>query len=385
MPGPARGYAWSHVPRWSAVLFFVGVFCLFSTIGFVGDIVELGRQPPLRLALSVLISGGFAVLYAFIGITLRERWWMGGVPLFAVHFSIQYLLASRFPSVARRTGLSLAEVAHVEQRLSITAMFLVLAVVGGYVSFLIFSITEGRRYFRVHAEMQLAREIHQVLVPPIATRCRGYEFHGHSQPSGEVGGDLIDVVAGEHGWVAYVADVSGHGVAPGLVMGMVKSAARMHLTAGGAKEDLLPRLHAVIQPLMKPNMYVTAAYLASAPDGLQYALAGHPPILHHHAASGEISELTCRSQPVGLLPDSRFQAATVACAPGDLFVLITDGILEAANDAGEEFGLSGVKAVIARHPGLPLAEIKEALVNAASRHGHIVDDQSVVLVRREAG
>ena len=378
---PSTGYTWRQVPRWSAVLFFAGVFSLFSTIGIIGNITELGRQSPLRLALGVILAGGFAVLYALLGFTLRQRAWMAMLPVLAAHFTILYFLGSRFPSPARPAALSAGDVAQMEHGLSMTAILLVLAVVGGYVFFLVFSITEGRRYFRVHAEMQLAREIHRVLVPPIALRRFGYEFHGHSQPSGEVGGDLIDVVASDHGWVAYVADVSGHGVAPGVVMGMVKSAARMHLTNGGATEDLLPRLHAVIQPLMKPNMFVTVAYLATGEQGLRYALAGHPPILHYHAATGEISELACRSLPVGLLPDSRFQSSSVECAPGDLFVLTTDGLLEAANDAGEEFGLSGIKTAVSQSAGFPLERLNEAVVQAARRHGRIVDDQSLVLVR----
>jgi serine phosphatase RsbU (regulator of sigma subunit) len=66
----------------------------------------------------------------------------------------------------------------------------------------------------------LAAEIHRVLVPPIDTKVGDFEFHGRSLPSGEVGGDLIDLAGSEDHWVAYVADVSGHGVAPGVAMGI---------------------------------------------------------------------------------------------------------------------------------------------------------------------
>ena len=380
---PESGYIWRGIPHWSAALFLFGVFCLFSTIGFIGDITGLGREPAARLALSVFLSGGFAVVYAILGFRLRHRWWIAILPVGALHFFVQFLVARSFPSVARRTEMDVADVAGLEHRFSIISIFLVVAVIGGYASFLFFAVTEGRRYFRVHAEMQLAQEIHRVLVPPLAAKFGGFEFHGESTPSSEVGGDLIDVVTGEHGWVAYVADVSGHGVAPGVVMGMAKSAARMHLGSGGRVDDLLPRLHTVLQPLMKPNMFVTMACLSQGEHGLRYALAGHPPILHYHAESGDISELTVRSLPVGLLPDSRFETASVECAPGDLFVLLTDGLLEVANEAGEEFGIGGVKAVLQRHAGLPLTELKQALVEAARRQGTVVDDQSVVLVRRE--
>ena len=100
-------------------------------------------------------------------------------------------------------------------------------------------------YLRARAEIELARQIHQVLVPAVARTVGEYEFAGFSAPSGDVGGDLVDVVShgtdlwspraggAADGWFGYVADVSGHGVSSGLVMGMFKSALRMRLLQGG--------------------------------------------------------------------------------------------------------------------------------------------------------
>lgn len=375
-------YAWDRIPRKSLALFLLGVFFLFSIIGFVNDIMVLGRQPTLRLVLSVVISGGFAILYALAGFRLRQRWWMGVLPLFVVHFLTQHLMANWLPTLARPSQMDAGELAQLSQRLAVSGVFTVVATVGGYICFLVFSITEGRRYFRVHAEMELAAEIHGVLVPPIAARIGGYEFYGRSQPSGEVGGDLIDVVEQEGGWVAYIADVSGHGVAPGVVMGMVKSAARMELTSRNGSAELLSRLNAVLYPLKKSNMFVTMAYLAGNEKGLQYSLAGHPPILHYHAASREVSELECPNLPVGILEQSAFSVSALDCAAGDTFALVTDGLLEVENKAGEEFDIAGVKAILARCAGQPLEQIWGAIVGAAQSHGKTSDDQSLLLVRR---
>ena len=376
-------YPWEKVPRKSAALFFLGVFCLFSIIGFINDILELGRQPTLRFVLNVLLSGGFAILYALAGFRLRRRSWMAIVPIFVVHFVTQGLIANWLPNLARLTQMGPAEIAQLQHRLSVSGVFTVLAIALAYVCFLMFSITEGRRYFRVHAEMELAAGIHRVLVPPIAATMAGFEFYGRSQPSGEVGGDLIDVVEGEHGWVAYIADVSGHGVAPGVVMGMVKSAARMQLASGGGSANLLPRLNSVLYPLKPTEMFVTLAYLASRNTSLEYSMAGHPPILHYHAQRREISELQCSNLPVGILehPPS-FETVPLDCSPGDLFVLITDGLLEVENKAGEEFGMVGVKAVLKQRAGQPLEQIWEGITAAALQHGKPADDQSLLLVRR---
>lgn len=377
------GYPWEGVPRKSVALFFLGVFSLFSIVGFINDIAEFGRQTPLRLALGVALSGGFAILYALAGFRLRQRWWMGVLPIFVAQFITINLIANWLPNLPRPSQMGPAEIAQLQHRLGVSGIATILAMVLGYVCFVVFSITEGRRYFRVHAEMELAAEIHRVLVPPIDAKLGGFEFCGRSQPSGEVGGDLIDLVEAEGGrWVAYIADVSGHGVAPGVVMGMVKSATRMQLTSGGGSATLLARLNTVLHPLKKSEMFVTLACVASSEAGLEYSLAGHPPILHYHAGSGEISELPCPNLPVGILPDSTFDVSRLECAPGDVLVLITDGLLEVENRAGEEFGMAGVKATLLQHSGQPLAQICQAIVDAASRHGKPADDQSVLLVRR---
>ena len=212
--------------------------------------------------------------------------------------------------------------------------------------------------------MELAAEIHHVLVPAIDTKIGEFEFYGRSVPSGEVGGDLIDVFQNDHGWIAYVADVSGHGVAPGVVMAMVKSAARMQLSSGEKSAKLLARLNSVLLPIKKPDMFATFAYLAWNGERLEYSLAGHPAILHYHAATNEISDVSCLNMPLGMF-ESDFDSASVECAPHDLFLILTDGLLEVTNPKGEEFTLTGIKPVMLAHASDPLNRIFDAILDAA--------------------
>jgi serine phosphatase RsbU (regulator of sigma subunit) len=74
---------------------------------------------------------------------------------------------------------------------------------------------EGSRYLRDHTEIALAKAIHRILVPSIDTCSSTFEFYGASAPSGEVGGDLIDLVGDDLDWIGYIADVSGHACPPG--------------------------------------------------------------------------------------------------------------------------------------------------------------------------
>ena len=131
-----------------------------------------------------------------------------------------------------------------------------------YVCFIHVFISQGRRYFAVHAEMELASQIHRELVPDIETRIGSFELFGRPVPSRQVGGDLIDVVENGDKWIAYIADVWGHGVAPGVLMGMVKSAAQMYLSLNESSDHFLERLNSVLDPIRKPEMFVSMAFFA---------------------------------------------------------------------------------------------------------------------------
>ena len=372
---------WRTVPRKTLVISLIGVFFIFSTIGFVNDIIDMGRQPRLRFALDALLVGGFAVAYAVTGTILRKRWWKAFFPIFAVQIILMNLLGRLLTDLPQPSQMSAAEIARLHSRLTFDGMAIIFSITVGYVCFVYVSIREGRRYFRVHAEMALAAEIHQVLVPAIDSKASDFDFCGSSLPSGEVGGDLIDVFQNNRGWIAYIADVSGHGVAPGVVMGMVKSAARMQLSSAEKTAALLEHLNSVLLPIKKPETFVTFAYLAWNGERLEYSTAGHPPILHYHAATREISEVACSNLPLGMFGGKPFVSGSVQFAPDDLFLLVTDGVLEVTNAEDEEFGLAGVKAVMSEHASNPPGAILQAVLDATNRHGHAADDQSLLFVQ----
>jgi sigma-B regulation protein RsbU (phosphoserine phosphatase) len=179
-----------------------------------------------------------------------------------------------------------------------------------------------------------------------------------------------------------VADVSGHGVAPGVVMGMVKSAARMLLSSGDDSEHLMPRLNEVLYPLKKPDMFVTFCFLAQKGDVLRVGLAGHPAILHFSAKTKEVSQVECPNMPLGILPSGDFASAEIHAEGGDVFALYTDGWLETANAAGEEFGLARLHSELQKHGKEPLAAICRSLQASVAKHGAQFDDQSLLLIRR---
>jgi Stage II sporulation protein E (SpoIIE) len=374
-------FYWKTFPRKAVIVFLAGVFFTFSTVGIASDLVEMGRQPALLYISMVLISGVFTSIYAAAGFILRRQMWKAFVPLFTLHMLLINLVHRWAPSLPPLVVMNAGEVSHLQSRLAFDARCMLIAIAVGYSCFVYVFVSEGRRYFRVHAEMELAAEIHHVLVPPIDMKIVEFEFYGRSIPSGEVGGDLIDVFPNDCGWIAYVADVSGHGVAPGVVMAMVKSAARMEISSGEKSSQLLGRLNSVLLPIKKPDMFATFAYLAWDGARLEYSLAGHPAILHYHAATKEISEVSCLNMPLGMFDEQSFNTASVHCAPNDLFLILTDGLLEVTNAKGEEFTLTGIKPLMLAHAADPLGAIFQFIVDAVQRHGHAADDQSMLLVR----
>ena len=350
------------VPLWSAIFF------TFAMLGFVLDVLARGRYPLPLLAAVVISSGLLAIAAVHLGINQRRRLML--VATF-VYLLFTAILTRIFP---------LREVPD-PRRLTFDAGGMVVSICVAYWFFLQFISGTATRYLRAQAEIALARDIHRVLVPAVAITHGEYEFFGYSEPSGEVGGDLVDVVGGDAGWVGYVADVSGHGVGAGVVMAMFKSAVRMRLMTGGALANLLGDVNRVLIPLKQSNMFVTAACVRSCDrDTLECAVAGHLPIVR--VRGGVPEEVTTSQLAVGMFDAVEFQTSVVECRCGDLLVLMTDGITEVFDNEQRELGFEHAKQLVAAHSTLPLPEIAERLLAAVRAHGAQMDDQTVLLIRR---
>ena len=181
-----RNDFFSTVPRKSQIIFLLGVFLIFSSLAIAGDMSEMGRQPITRFVLHVLLISSCAVGYAVAGFTMRSRAWKVMVPLFLLQGLLINFLHRWFPSATESKQLDPAALAGLQSRLNIDMAAIIAVTFLGYCCFVFATVAEGRRYFRAHAEIALAREIHQVLVPVIDTTLDGFAFYGESSPSAEV-------------------------------------------------------------------------------------------------------------------------------------------------------------------------------------------------------
>jgi len=364
---------WHDLPARSFYLLLLGILMTFLPMGFLNDISALGANSPIQLIALTAFAGLIAVGYQ-VAIRKRPKW----LPLVVVtHIAVVFIL-TRLPYW--RTGPLAGDALRARLRVDSTAIGV--AITLAYVCFMLFFKREGARYFRAHAEIALAQEIHQLLVPGIDTSIGRFAFCGLSVASGEVGGDLVDLVEADGRWIGYVADVSGHGVGSGVLMGMVKSAARMKLLSLGPLPGFLDDLNEALVPIRKPGMFVTMACVRyDGASGLEFALAGHPPILHYQAATGIVEERSVAHVPVAMFEGSRFSSARMPCGPGDVFVLLTDGLTEVFDAADRQLSLGTLKDTLRQGARLPLAALLARLVETARAHGPQMDDQTVLLFR----
>jgi serine phosphatase RsbU (regulator of sigma subunit) len=229
----------------------------------------------------------------------------------------------------------------------------------------------------------------RTLVPTIEIRTSRFEVYGISQPSEKVGGDLVDAVSLPNGdLVAFLADVTGHGLAASILMGRLKTAVRTALLDAGECEPkttmplLLSRLNTVLPQVKEPTTFATfTGFRLDANGNIFCALAASPPIVQWHASAQTISQFEEPQFPVGLFPVSQFEGFSLDAAPGDLFIVATDGILEVADKSGEEFGIERLNNIIAAAPHDPLPQLAARILAAARSFGRQLDDQTLLLVR----
>jgi serine phosphatase RsbU (regulator of sigma subunit) len=363
--------------RW---LLVAVIFFCFAPIGLLSDLGSLGQSPWYRVLFLAVWSGGLAITYAAASVSGRS--WLIVLGVFGMF--LEAFVAHRWlPEGPSPTALGPAQVAALQRHLTAIMGLTVADVALAYVSFVFLMQGEGRRFMRAQAEIRLAREIHRTLVPELAGSSATLAWRGVSRPSGEVGGDLVDVLVPADGWLGCIADVSGHGVAAGVLMGMFKTA--LHAAAGEVSDvgELLTHANRVITPLKQSNMFVTAACLRLASPGrMEYVLAGHPSLLHVRAGASTAVWVGESQLAIGITADVHYETRAFEVERGDLVMVVTDGLLEVADPKNRELGTAGLARAVQNLPeAVPLAEVEDRLFAACQAHGVQADDQTVLIIR----
>jgi sigma-B regulation protein RsbU (phosphoserine phosphatase) len=244
-------------------------------------------------------------------------------------------------------------------------------------------------------ELALARRIQLALLPPSLPELPGWELYGANTPSRGVSGDYFAVVTrtagpagvgGARECVLMVADVSGKGMAASLLTASLEAFAAGPIEDGLPPDEICAKLSRLLYRRTPPEKYATAVVAVIALDSgvLRYANAGHnPPLLIR--AGGAVEELAATGVPIALLPGAGYQAAELQLAPGDSLLLYTDGIVEANDPDGEEYGNDRLADLCRRHSQASCADLAAALdadLEAFVRGVPFADDRTLVMARR---
>jgi serine phosphatase RsbU (regulator of sigma subunit) len=165
-------------------------------------------------------------------------------------------------------------------------------------------------------------------------------------------------------------------------MGMVKSSVRTRLQQEPSLAELFTDVNRAIHPLRKSGMFVTVAALRfSGQQDLEFTVAGHLPILRYSQASGAVAELQVRQFPLATQGDTVYGGHRTEYGPGDIFVILTDGITEVAGADGEQLGIASIAGILGESAALPAREIFERIIQRAGDHGPQQDDQTLLVIR----
>lgn len=240
----------------------------------------------------------------------------------------------------------------------------------------------------MQAELAQASEIQQDLLPADPPVVHGYEFAAHNLPCRTVGGDYYDFLPYSDGRLALIiGDVSGKGMPAALMMSSLQARVEMLLETQPDPASAVGILNRNLAARCPLGRFITFFYalLDPASGSLTYSNAGHNyPILLR--ANGTVERLAAGGGIVlGLLPSARYELNHVQLQKGDLLALYSDGVTEASDSSGQEFGEQGLVDFLVRHRSEAAAEIISGLVQHVrnwSGSNSFADDFTIVLMRR---
>jgi len=243
---------------------------------------------------------------------------------------------------------------------------------------------------KVERDLDIAREIQRGLLPTGVPETPGFQIEGWSKPADQTGGDYFDWMAlPDGGTLITIADVTGHGIGPALIVAFCRAYMRASAVSDGvALEEAITRVNDLLQVDLPPERFVTAAVGVLRPQANEMSLvsAGQGPMFFYRAASKTVESWHADDLPLGVAPGIIFdQARVIRFEPGDTLVLTTDGFFEWANDSGDMFGTQRLEAFIAAHAHQSPKQFIESLHAEVVAHasGRVQpDDLTVVIVKR---
>lgn len=242
---------------------------------------------------------------------------------------------------------------------------------------------------KIQRDLNIARSIQQGLLPREQPLAAGFDIAGWNKPADETGGDFFDFFSLDDDHLSVtLADATGHGIGPALVMAEARALLRAVLLRSTSLSRAVTDVHDLLCLDMPEGRFVTAfcGILNVSTATLEFLSAGQGPILRFHAASGLIEDLPAQGLPLAFVPGVIYdQPTTVMLAAGDLLVLLTDGFYEWERADGEGFGSDRVCELIRTHADRSATDLIAILYEEVRRFAdgsRQLDDLTAVIVKR---
>jgi len=209
---------------------------------------------------------------------------------------------------------------------------------------IIYSMANEKK--RLDHDLEIARDIQRILLPSEAPAIDGFQISGINVPARQVSGDYFDYIEVDDVRLGVaIADVSGKGVPASLIMAICRSVLRAEAARNPSPADVLRKVNRQLYPDIKEDMFISMAYLIldHQRNGVTLARAGHDAPLLYQRRSEIVAPVKSPGMVVGIDSGSVFDRLTVDFAVSlerdDCLVLYTDGVTEALNTEGDEFGV----------------------------------------------
>lgn len=233
-------------------------------------------------------------------------------------------------------------------------------------------------------ESEYALDIQHGLLPRETPQAPGFTIAGAWQPARMVGGDYYDVFRlSETRLGLVVADVSGKGMAAALLMSNLQATVKAYATLESSPQDLCHKVNRAMCNSMTLGRFITFVYAVLDGEGrrLIYTNAGHnPPLVA--SRDGACRKLETGGAVLGVFGDGSYEEASVALLPGDRLVLFTDGITEATDPNGEEFGEERLLTLLKESPAASAADLRDAIMQDVTQfcREDFADDATLLTV-----
>jgi phosphoserine phosphatase RsbU/P len=233
--------------------------------------------------------------------------------------------------------------------------------------------TVARQLLAINNELDLAREVQLSILPREIPQLEGLEIAARYLPMGSVAGDFYDFLVIDEKHVGIlICDVSGHGLSAALIASMLQTALAAQSPHASDPAQVLSGLNQALYGKFQHH-FVTAAYVFvdMEKSTVDYAGAAHPPLLLWRARTSETTEWVENGLMLGPFSDSTYSAISLSLEKGDRILLITDGIIEAADQSGREFGMDRLRQILESNHALSASRLADALLyrlSAWSQH-----------------